>query len=981
MADVDMPDVGPPTDHIDTSTPEETLKLLYDLDALTQIPEGEFTKDIPPPPIGEFTKPASKSTPTQDGQPGPSSVPGGSGNQVDDEEEEEEEEESDDEYDERPPRSTNPRTLEERLRRELEYIDDMLEQDEDEDEQNMAVPREQWRAADFVEDDMVYASIDVLVIDALRHLQTLEKNSTLRLYTSFIYHYKRWAAKMLTQIRDKLPQEHRLRHVDEIGHYIRDNKKKNWDKVAEVPREYIWLHGPRVTETRLRAYVKFMIRECQLDAESIEEGNNAPRTQPVQGTTVHTLLGRIKACQMAARVESTLYREKELSIMREISVVRSEVRFMVRTKNERDVKNCADRRRGTIGDTYTAEQFRQIMMKVLPTWAASAWNPRATAPSQTLWRFLLTKALTLLSHHTLLRGASIREITLPDIFLYRLASTSSINPENQPVVMVIAAWNSKTSKDARLQQSYAARHLEAELCAVGETGLWLHFILDQIGQFNGVDFLPPLDTTERERWYKKHLFFARNDKEQKELSASSHQRWTRQLWTTNKVFCKRNVHAARAGGAQELAIEGTPRAEIAELGHWALDKMTRAYITAIPVGVVMKKAGYSGCKQDYFLGRSRVEPSDKLLDIIAEHIFPGVDALLRDAETRAAKEGSDADKAAVHFWRTLQMMRRIVAEDLAVKLVRTPWHPYVQGSTLCRIALFQHWAKRVEKIDTETINKRRDPTLIQAEEISVRLDTEYHNMSLKETLKYERERAEVEKIDLQDELEKRDDTIATLTAEITRLTEALRVSEARRMPETPPSGNEQTPSESGSADSASPGARNKKRYEKPPQTLDEARYELNVVQPWRESKTVRDAWRLWNSATADDTRRLCDRVAEPGFVDRHTLLKGATQGAHDMNKIAAPGIGTFCDALTVLKPGTAPTKSKEPGMGVKGLGPKSVSKLRLACALVAVNLKPTAWVAVLFPDTWEEQMPKTVADMERQIAPVLCPPTKRKKAA
>ncbi|CAI7881846.1 unnamed protein product [Closterium sp. NIES-53] len=101
------------------------------------------------------------------------------------------------------------------------------------------------------------------------------------------------------------------------------------------------------------------------------------------------------------------------------------------------------------------------------------------------------------------------------------------------------------------------------------------------------------------------------------------------MWTTNKVFYKRNVHAARTGGAQELAIEGTPRTEIAELGHWALDKMTRAYITAIPVGVVMRKAGYLGAKQDYFLGRSRVEPSDKLKDIIAEHIFPDVDALLR----------------------------------------------------------------------------------------------------------------------------------------------------------------------------------------------------------------------------------------------------------------------------------------------------------------------------------------------------------------
>ncbi|CAI5929029.1 unnamed protein product [Closterium sp. NIES-64] len=449
---------------------------------------------------------------------------------------------------------------------------------------------------------MVYSSIDVLVMDALRHLQCLEKDSTLRLYTAFIYHYKKWAAKMLKQIRDKLPHEQRLRHIDEIGHYIRDNKKKDWCNEKVVRREYIWLHGPRVTETRLRAYVKQMSRECNLIVDQPGEENNATRTGPVRSTTAHTILGRIKACHMAARVEATLYREKELGIMREISVVRSEVRFNVRHKNER-FKNCANRRRGTIGDTYTAEQFRQIMMRVLPTWAATAWNPRATTPSQTLWRFLLVK---------------------------HLASTSEVNPDSQPVIMVIAARNSKTSKDARLQQSYAARHLEAELCAVGETGLWLHFILDQIGQFFGTDFLPPLDTTERERWYKKHLFFTKNDKEQEELPAATHQRWTRQMWTTNKVFCKRNVHATRAGGAQELAIGGTSRAEIAELGHWALDKMTRAHITTIPAGVVMRKASYSGLKQYYFLGRSRVEPSDKLLDLLAEHIFPGVDAMLRD---------------------------------------------------------------------------------------------------------------------------------------------------------------------------------------------------------------------------------------------------------------------------------------------------------------------------------------------------------------
>ncbi|CAI5971750.1 unnamed protein product [Closterium sp. NIES-65] len=502
-----------PVGRTPTSNPSSTLPLLYDLDALAQIPVGEFTKDIPPAPIEEFTKSRKTSAPTGAGDAGPSSVPDESGDQ--DEEDYSSASDEDDEDDPRPRCGAGPRTLEEKLKGERAFIEELLDEDELEDLLHTSVPRELWKAADFVEEDMVYACVDVLV---------MEGKSTLKSYTSWIYHYKRWAAKMLKKIGDKLSAEEQTRHVDEIGHWTHNNKNKDWDNEKVVKRKHIWLHDPRVTITRLRAYIKFLRREYKIDAET-----NAP----VQAYTVHMILGRIKACQMAARVEATLYKEKELGIMREISVVRSEV-------------------------------------------------------------------LTLLSHHSLMRGASIREITLPDIFWYRLASTSSVNSNNQPVVMVVAARNSKTSKDARLQQSYAARHLEAELCAVGETGLWLHFILDQIGQFHGVDLIPPVDTSTRERWYKKHLFFARNDPEQHELPAPSHQRWTRQMWKTNGVFCKRNVHAAHAGGVQELAIDGTSRAEIAELGHWAIDKMTRAYITAIPVGVVMKKAGYSGFTQDYF---------------------------------------------------------------------------------------------------------------------------------------------------------------------------------------------------------------------------------------------------------------------------------------------------------------------------------------------------------------------------------------------
>ncbi|CAI5953491.1 unnamed protein product [Closterium sp. NIES-65] len=237
---------------------------------------------------------------------------------------------------------------------------------------------------------------------------------------------------------------------------------------------------------------------------------------------------------------------------------------------------------------------------------------------------------------------------------------------------------------------------------------------------------------------------------------------------------------------------------------------------------------------------------------------------------------------------------------------------------------------------------------IVAEDLAVKLVPHtvapYHNMSLKEALKKEVERSALEKLGYQETIEKQNDTIVSLTAELARLTEALRGTGAKRDDGKPPP---------------------------PPQTAEEASYELNVVQPWRDSKTVRDAWRLWNSATANDTRRLCDRVAEPGFIDRHTLLKGATQGALNMR------VRRMLKAMDA----TAPTMSKEPGMGVKGLGPKVVSKLRLACALVALELKPTTWVDRLFPDTWEEQMPKTEADLAKQTAPAQRPPSKRKKSA
>ncbi|CAI5505663.1 unnamed protein product [Closterium sp. Naga37s-1] len=732
-----------------TTIPAVTLRLIYDLDALAKIP---VDPDIPPPPVGDPQKrrpsqpeeDSSSSDEEEEPQPGPG-----------------------------PRRQRRPLTRAERDRREIE---EALAEDELEDRLNASVPRGEFTTAEFVVEDLKNSDIEVLIANALRHTETLEEGSSLRQYISWILDYKRWAVDALPSEGDDLEPGSILTDKDEIGKHIGDDLGERWHT---APRQFIWLHDPRTNEPRIRAYVLFRARETLIEAMRSEEGNTAMRTQPIKPCTVNMLLGRIKALQMAAKIEATLYKEKELHIMQDISVVRTEVRVMVRGKNKADT--------------------------------------------------------------------NVREITLADIFLYRLASGSSVNPDNRPMVMVIAQRNSKTCKDARLHHSYAARHLEAELCAVGDTILWLHFIYDQVPQIFGVRIIPPLDVRRPELWYDKHLFFARYDKDQGLLPSSSQQRITRQLWTANKVFIKRNVHAACAGRAQELADQGTPRAEIAELGHWAIDKMTRSYITSIPVGVVMRKAGYSGARSDYFLGRSRLPPSADLEKTIAAHIFPDVEEQLGAAEELA--QGPEANTAAVHFIQTMLDARRTAAEDLAVKLVRTPWHPQVQASRLCRDRDFQAWAKDIEKIDTETIAKRQSPIPTQP---AVDL--------LNETLAHERHKATLKQMKVEKELEEARAAIAARDAEISRLMEELKISEARRAP-APQAPSRPTTLEEEAAAAA-----------KHAQLDADACYEALVVDPWRKAETVAEAWRFWNRPTTTDRRRLCDRINEPGFIGRHSLL-------------------------------------------------------------------------------------------------------------
>ncbi|CAI5966627.1 unnamed protein product [Closterium sp. NIES-64] len=558
--------------------------------------------------------------------------------------------------------------------------------------------------------------------------------------------------------------------------------------------------------------------------------------------------------------------------------------------------------------------------------------------------------------------------------------------------------------------SYAARHLDQEMCAVGHTLLWLHFVYDQLSRSPTSRCVPPLDFMTPYSWYHKHLFHARNDKEQKELPASSHSRITKEMWRTNNIFITRNTHAARAGGAQELADDGVPRSDIADLGHWALDKLAKSYITTIPKAAVLRKAGYTGKRGDYHLGRSMVKPDDKVVALIAQHIFPWAEAELAkvsisdgnnadnpptistttlyrrlivfvfDSQAVKCASAREPNTAGVHFLQSLiEFGRRIVAEDLACMLMREPWHPYVQSSKLCRDPDFQKWAKDVNRVDLETIATRSTPSENPQEEFSARIDAEYQVDQLTMMLHRQREDAAIEKLEMQKKLEEKD-------AEIAKLMQALKLAEARPTPSAPDSSRPMTAAEKAAS------VKIEKEQE------DDLTYEVNVVHPWRTSKTVEAAWRWWNNPSNFDSRPLRERFDEHRFLVRHTrmICKHCTrrmrrimEAVHDLRRsddaadtaaviklldhLGRAGLSTFSGALLVLRatpPIKVPTTADGKSVGIKGLDKPLARKLAVAWGVVTAGYMDADWGKTLFGDLWDEQANKAGLEAEATVGAI-----------
>ncbi|CAI5935964.1 unnamed protein product [Closterium sp. NIES-64] len=496
--------------------------------------------------------------------------------------------------------------------------------------------------------------------------------ATLKKYRGWANEYKRFMAHELPKLdAGRFGDEAALRNAnpDEIGAALEQNMGGDW-KMAEGDEQ--WFHGPETNPWRLRKYVTFLANETVAQADRMATLKRPQKTlKKRRQCTPAMLMGRLKALNLLIKLDGAIFRKPVLNLLRDFAECRIWVRVQVRDQYKRE---HMDRHRGTAADTYTPDEFKHMMRKTSMDAILTSFTLAKKAYTQAMHRDLCIRTMTVLGHHTLARGCTIRNLQLPDMMMWKLGAKSETDPVRNAFMFVCACRTGKTNKDFSLNYISAVRHIDWTLCAVGATLLWLHWVYDLVPILYE-DIAPPLDFTEPSTWYDQYLFFPLRAGNEKQIPPTTHHDWAAKILQDAGITCSRAVHATRAGGAQHASADGMPLDQLARLGGWRfIDVMTKHYLTTIPREAVLLKAGFTGVDGDYFLGRATVPVNDKLDELLRKHIFPWAatdkgqqqckDYNRRMVETQKPEK---QDTAGLNILKELDGDARMaVAQDLAI---------------------------------------------------------------------------------------------------------------------------------------------------------------------------------------------------------------------------------------------------------------------------------------------------------------------------
>ncbi|CAI6005210.1 unnamed protein product [Closterium sp. NIES-64] len=703
--------------------------------------------------------------------------------------------------------------------------------------------------------------------------------ATLKKYRGWANEYKRFMAHELPKLdAGRFGDEAALRNAnpDEIGAALEQNMGGDW-KMAESDEQ--WFHGPETNPWRLRKYVTFLANETVAQADRMATLKRPQKTlKKRRQCTPAMLMGRLKALNLLIKLDGAIFRKPVLNLLRDFAECRIWVRVQVRDQYKRFIAEHMDRHRGTAADTYTPDEFKHMMRKTSMDAILTSFTLAKKAYTQAMHRDLCIRTMTVLGHHTLARGCTIRNLQLPDMMMWKLGAKSETDPVRNAFMFVCACRTGKTNKDFSLNYISAVRHIDWTLCAVGATLLWLHWVYDLVPILNE-DIAPPLDFTEPSTWYDQYLFFPLRAGNEKQIPPTTHHDWAAKILQDAGITCSRAVHATRAGGAQHASADGMPSDQLARLGGWRfIDVMTKHYLTTIPREVVLLKAGFTGVDGDYFLGRATVPVSDKLDELLRKHIFPWAAAdkgqqQCKDYNRRMVKtqKPEKQDTAGLNILKELDGDARMaVAQDLAMYYIHQPRHPYVVNNPLCQMEEFASWA--ADEVSTR-MDAQNQVTVLT--EYLTRSQAENTRLGLELVATHKRVK-ELEGLleDRDRKLAEKEERVNDLEAQLSRLTVSSSGATAVPNQATTPgaaavSTNATTPTEQGTPKKPAAPTRE--------QTIRDA-----IVLPWVNATKPSDGWKLYKTTHPLILESPESLLAQPrGAVTRMAALIGEEGGGQN----------------------------------------------------------------------------------------------------
>ncbi|CAM9599478.1 unnamed protein product [Heterosigma akashiwo] len=265
--------------------------------------------------------------------------------------------------------------------------------------------------------------------------------------------------------------------------------------------------------------------------------------------------------------------------------------------SQRRLDSKEDRGRGSVDDTYTVEQKKRVILKLVGD------KSRSLMKVQSLSTFNSSSS-------NFLRCASSRAQNISGLSKVDLNEGVS-----QSLALVFHADADKTTVNGHKSSTAIMRHKDPTQCGIGSITLSLMYRWNVLGE-KFPNFGVP------DEWLTIKLLRSQADNT-KPMAYPTVYAHIKAAFLASGILCRNKTHSMRGHAAQKTDLEGCSEHHIGRAGKWApvpqQTAMVKSYLYNLPRPVLRALAGFDPHRATYWLPRADIEPSEELLQLIPQY--------------------------------------------------------------------------------------------------------------------------------------------------------------------------------------------------------------------------------------------------------------------------------------------------------------------------------------------------------------------------